>query len=137
MSAPLHGHPNERVTPEVCNFNNAEMEKNDELTAPNFGKKLQEPFGIDFFESKVRRLRQRLRWVQTGSKYCQLIRETNSTKQLECCLKCVEDKKQFDDVLTDVCSIHMEKHAKLCFRCRLEEPKLKGRASCDMVVTYL
>ena len=105
------------------------MEKNDELTAPKLGKKLQEQFGVDFSESKVKRLRQKLGWVQTGTKYCQLIHETNRAKRLEFCLKCVEDNKQFDDVIfTDECSVHLEKHAKLCFRRRWEQPKLKGRA---------
>ena len=128
-NAPLPGRPNENVTPEVLNFIDAEMEKNDELTAPKLGKKLQEQFGVNFSESKVKKLRQKLGWVQTGTKYCQLIRETNRAKRLEFCLKCVEDNEQFDDVIfTDECSVHMEKHAKLCFRRRWEQPKLKGRA---------
>lgn len=47
-NAPLPGRPNENGTPEVLNFIDAEMEKNDELTAPKLGKKLQEQFGVDF-----------------------------------------------------------------------------------------
>ena len=80
VNAPQPGRPNENVTPEVLNFIDAEMEKNDELTASKLGKKLQEQSGVDFSESKVKRLRQKLGWVQTGTKYCQLIRETNRTK---------------------------------------------------------
>lgn len=95
-NAPLPGCPKETVTPEVLNFIDAEMEKNDELTAPKLD--------IDFSESKVKRLRQKLRWVQTGTKYCQLIHEMNRAKQLEFCLKCVGDNEQFDDVIfTDEC----------------------------------
>ena len=129
-NAPLPGRPSEAVTPEVLDFIDAEMEKNDELTARKLGKKLQEQFGVNFSESKVKRLRQKLGWVQTGTKYCQLIREANRAKRLEFfCLKCLEDNEQFDDVIfTDECSVHMEKHAKLCFRRRWEQPKLKGRA---------
>ena len=128
-NAPQPGRPNEEVTPEVLNFIDAEMEKNDELTAPKLRKMLQEQFGVDFSDSKVKRLRQKLGWVQTGTKYCQLIRETNRAKRLEFCMKCLEDNEQFDDVIfTDECSVHMEKHAKLCFRRRWEQPKLKGRA---------
>ena len=53
----------------------------------------------------------------------------NHRKQLEFSQKCVEDNEQFDDVIfTDECSVYMEKHAKLCFRRRWEQPKLKGRA---------
>ena len=102
---------------------------NEELTAPKLRKMLQEQFGVDFSDSKVKRLRQKLGWVQTGTKYCQLICEANWVKRLEFCMKCLEDNEQFDDVIfTDECSVHMEKHAKLCFRRRWEQPKLKGRA---------
>ena len=59
---------------------------NDELTAPKLGKKLQEQFEVDFSESKVKRPRQKLGWVQTSRKYCQLIRKTNRAKRLEFCL---------------------------------------------------
>lgn len=115
--------------PEVLNVIDTEMEKKDELTAPKLRKKLQEQFGINFSESKVKRLRQKLGWVQTGMKYCQLIREANCAKRLEFCLECVEDNEKFDDVIfTDECSIHMEKYAKLCFRRRWEQPRLKGQA---------
>ena len=80
VNAPQPGRPNENVTPEVLNFIDAEMEKNDELRAPKLRKKLQEQFSVDFSDSKVKRLRQKLGWVQTGTKYCQLIRETNHAK---------------------------------------------------------
>jgi len=57
------------------------------------------------------------------------MREMNQAKRLEFCRKCLEDNEQFDDVIfTDECSDHIEKHAKLCFRRRWEQPKLKGRA---------
>lgn len=128
-NAPQTGRPEESVTMELMNFIDAEMEKNDELTAPKLRRKLQEEFGVNFSESKVKRLRKKLGWVQTGTKYCQLIREANRTKRLDFCLNCVEEDEQFDDVIfTDECSVHLEKHAKICFRRRWEQPKLKGRA---------
>ena len=43
--------------------------KNDELTAPKLRKTLQEQSTVDFSDSKVKRLRQKLGWVQTGTKY--------------------------------------------------------------------
>ena len=98
-NAPQPGRLNEKVTPEVLNFIDAEMEKDDELTVPTLCKKLQEQFGVDFSDSKVKRLRQKLGWVQTSPKYCQLIHETNRAKQLEFCLQCLEDNEQFDDVI--------------------------------------
>ena len=128
-NAPQIGRPEESVTMELMNFIDAEMEKNDELTAPKLRRKLQEEFGVNFSESKVKRLSKKLGWVQRGTKYCQLIREANRTKRLDFCLNCVEEDEQFDDVIfTDECSVHLEKHAKICFRRRWEQPKLKGRA---------
>jgi len=38
----------------------------EKLTAPRLGKKLQEQFCVNFSESKVKRLRQKLGWGQTG-----------------------------------------------------------------------
>lgn len=123
----LPGRTAEKVTPQLLDFIDAEMDKNDELTAPNLRRKINEEFQVDFSESKVKRLRSKLGWVQTGTKYCQLIREANRVKCLEFCLKCQEDGETFDDVIfTDECSVHMEKHAKICFRRKWEQPKFKG-----------
>ena len=110
------------------NFIDAQMERNDELTAPNLRRKIFEEFRIDFSESKVKRLRKKLGWVQTGTKYCQLIKEASRAKCLAFCLKCEEDGEMFDNIIfTDECSVHMEKHARICFRRKWEPPKLKGR----------
>lgn len=88
-------------------FVNNQMEQNDELTAPNLQKKIYKEFGVNFSKSEVKRLRKKLGWVQTGMKYCQLIREPNRVKRLEFCLQCSET---FDNVIfTDECSVHMEK----------------------------
>ena len=126
---PLPGRPAEHVTLELLNFIDAEMEKNDELTSPNLRRKIFEQFQVDLSESKVKRLRSKLGWVQTGMRYCQLIREPNRAKCLEFCLKCLEDDETFDDVIfSDECSVQMEKHAKICFRGKWEQPKLKGKA---------
>ena len=84
-NAPLPGRPAEDVTPELMSFIDKQMEQNDELTAPNFRKKIFEEFEVMFSESKVKRLRKKLGWVHTGTKYCQLIREPNRAKRLEFC----------------------------------------------------
>ena len=128
-NAALPGRPAEDVMPQLMTFIDNQMEQNDELTAPNLKKKIYEEFGVNFSESKVKRLRKKLGWVQTGTKYCQLIREPNRVKRLEFCLQCEEDGETFDNVIfTDECSVHMEKHAKLSFRRKWEQPKFKGRA---------
>ena len=103
------------------------MEENYELTAPHLRTTIFAQFSQDFFKSKVKRLRKKLGWVQMGTKNCQLIQEPNSIKCLEFVLKCVEDGENFDDVnFTDECSVHMENHAKISFRRKLEPPKMKG-----------
>ena len=90
-NAPIPGRPAEHVSLELLDFIDGEMEKNYELTAPHLRKKITEKFQCDFSESKVKRLRKKLGWVQTGTKYCQLIREPNRVKRLEFALKCLED----------------------------------------------
>ena len=127
-NAPIPGRPVKQVTCEVLNFVDAEMEKNDELTAPHLRKKISEKFNCDFSESKVKRIRKKLGWVQTGTKYCQLIREPNRVKRLEFAIKCIEERESFDNVIfSDECSAHMEIHAKLSFRRKWEPAKMKGR----------
>ena len=127
-NTPTPGRPAEQVTLEVLNFIDAEMEKNDELTAPHRRNKINEKFHCDFSESKVKRIRKKLGWVQTGTKYCQLIHEPNRVRRLEFAMKCLEDRESFSDVIfTDECSVHMENHAKLSFRRKWEPPKMKGR----------
>ena len=98
-NAPLPGRPAKDVTPELMTFVDNQMEHNDELTAPNLQKKIYEEFGVNFSESKVKRLRKNLGWVQTGTKYCQLIREPNRVKRLEFCQQCEEDVETFDKVI--------------------------------------
>ena len=98
-NAPLPGRPAKDVTTELMTFVDNQMEHNDELTAPNLQKKIYEEFGVNFSESKVKRLRKNLGWVQTGTKYCQLIREPNRVKCLEFCQQCEEDVETFDKVI--------------------------------------
>ena len=93
------GRPSEDVTIELMNFINSEMERNDEMTFPELVRKIYEEFGMQFSSQKVRRLRQSLGWVQTGTKYCQLIREPNRVKRLEFCEQCIRENEQFDNVI--------------------------------------
>ena len=84
-NAPLPVRSAEEVTLEMMNFIDREKEKNDELTAPVLRRRIYEQFAVDFSESKVKRLRKKLGWVQTGTKYCQLIREPIRAKHLQFC----------------------------------------------------
>ena len=79
-NAAKSGRPPLGVTMELLNFIDAEMESNDELTSPELAKRILLCFGVQFLSQKVRRLRWKLGWVPTGTKYCQLIREPNRVK---------------------------------------------------------
>ena len=107
-------------------FIDAEMEKNDELTSVNLQKLLLETFGVQYSISAIKKVRRKLGWVRTGSKYCQLIREANQIVRLEFAQKCMEENEEFDGVIfTDESSIWMERHGNICFRKLNKPPKLK------------
>ena len=98
------------------------------MTSPELTRKIYERFGLSFSREKVKRLRRKLGWVQTGAKYCQLIREPNRVKRLEFSEKCRRDNEQFDNVIfTDECSVMLENHSKISFHRKWEQPRLKGR----------
>ena len=126
-NAPTPGWLAEQVTLKVLNFIDTKMKKNDKLTGPHLHKKVNEKFHCNFSECKVKQIPIKLGWVQTGTKYCQLIPEPNGVKQLEFAMKSLEDRVCFNHVIfTDECSVYMENHAKLQFRCKREPPKMKG-----------
>ena len=106
-----------------------EMQKNDELTSPGLRNLIEANFGLRFSFSKVKRLRRKLGWLATGSKYCQLVREANQPKRLEFAQRCLENSETFDDVIfTDESSIQMEWHGKITFHHWWEPPRQKGVA---------
>ena len=126
-NAPKSGRPSQGVTIELMNFIDTKMERYDELTSPELTRRILLHFGLQFSKEKVAHLRRKLGWVQTGTKYCQLIREPNRVKRLEFSEKCLRDNEQFDNVIfTDKCSVLLENHSKLSFHRKWEQPKLKG-----------
>ena len=127
-NAPKSGRPSQGVTIELMNFIDTKMERYDELTSPELTRRILLHFGLQFSKEKVAHLRRKLGWVQTGTKYCQLIREPNRVKRLEFSEKCLRDNEQFDNVIfTDECSVLLENHSKLSFHRKWEQPKFKGK----------
>ena len=126
-NAPKTGRPAEDVTLEMMNFRDAEMEKNDEMTAPQLTRRVNKCFEKQFLQDKNKRLRRNLGWVCTATKYCQLIREPNRVKRQEFCEKCLQDNEQFDVIFTDECSVFLENHSKISFHRKWEQPKLRGK----------
>ena len=100
----------------------------DEMTAPQLTKRINNRFGKHLSQDKVKRLRRKLGWVCTATKYCQLIRGPNRLKGQEFSEKCLQDNEQFEDVIfTDECSVFLENHSKISFHRRWEQPRLKGK----------
>lgn len=114
----------------MMNFIDAEMERNDEMTALEQNRRVNQQFGKQFSQDKVKRSRPKLGWVCTVTKYCQLIRESTRVKGLEFAEKCLQDSKQFNNVtFTDECSVLLENHTKISFHREWEQPKPKGGQS--------
>ena len=98
------------------------------MTAPELTRRVNDRFRTQFSEVKIKRLRQKLGWVCTKTKYCQLMREPNQVKRLEFSRKRLEENEQFNGVIfTDECSVMLENHSKITFHREWEQPKLKGK----------
>ena len=105
QNAPKSKRPSQGVTTEMMNFIDTEMERNDELTLPQLVSTILLHFRLQFSQAKIRQLRQKLGWVQAGTKYCQLIRKPNRVKWLEFSEKCLRENKQFNNLIfTDIAS---------------------------------
>ena len=104
------------------------MEANDEMTGPELTRRVNRQFDETFSRNKIKRIRQRIGWVQSSAKYCQLIREPNRVKRREFAEQCLRDNEQFDDVIfTDECSVLLENHSKIAFHRKWQQPRLKGK----------
>ena len=75
------------------------IQQNDETTATDLQKVLHKETGTLISLSTIKRARSKLGWVQTGVKYCQLIRLQNKVKRLNFALKCLQTQDDFKDVI--------------------------------------
>ena len=71
-----------KVTAEVADLVESQMQQDDETTATQLRKILVSK-GHNISLSTIRRSRKTLGWTFRGSAYCQLIRDANKTKRLE------------------------------------------------------
>ena len=114
------------VTNEVLDFIDTQYITNDELTANKLKGLIFSKFNLTFSVEKIRRIRKRLGWYATGTKYCQLVREVNKVKRLEFATKNLGEN--FDNVLwSDESSIQLDWNGKLSFHRWWEPAKLKGK----------
>ena len=102
---------------------------NDELTARQIHDLLEDQWPeVKVSLSTVKRARKDLGWIATRPKYCQLIRESNTSKRKEWCEKVLKDGDKFKDVVfTDECTVQQDSHGRLCFRKKKQPRKLKPR----------
>ena len=76
----------------------------------------------------IRRVRRKLGWTRSGTKYCQLIKDVNKPKRMEHCLKILADGDDFSDVIfSDECSVKIERCTHRCFHKVGEPRRTKGQ----------
>ena len=117
-----------KITLQVKNIIDGALVQNGELNATDLQNRITRATGNVIPLSTIRRARKKLRWVQEGARYCQLIKIANRPKRLEFAQRCLANADTFDDVVwTDESTIQIERHAKKAFRKVGTPPVLKGK----------
>ena len=65
-------------------------------TAKELGEKIFDRFQISLSKSRICALRLKLGWVQSGNRYCQLIRDVNKVKRVDWCQAMIQNQETFD-----------------------------------------
>ena len=114
--------PPRKITTEVREVVEQEMQRDDETTAYQLHKILTDK-EILISKSTIIRCRTELGWTFRSSAYCQLIREANKGKRLQWAQQYrSEAESGFKNVVwTDESSIQMETHKRFCYR-KLNQP---------------
>lgn len=76
-------------------------------TAHELSDQIFERFDIRLSTSRICVLRQQLGWIQTGNKYCQLIRNENKVKRVDWCRQMIESQENFDVSIPIQCCLHL------------------------------
>ena len=118
-----------KFLPHHLRFIDSLYEDDDELTAVDIQRILQETQNLSVSVSALKRIRKKLQWVQTGARYCQLMRVPNRQKRLDFCREALANNDTFDNVIfTDECSIQLDTHSRITFRKKGCPRKFKPRA---------
>ena len=117
-----------KITPVVMEIVEAQMNENDETTAYQLHKILNEK-GIGISIWTIFRCRKTLGWMFRGSAYCQLIRTANKEKRLKWARENLDEAEDgFNDVIwSDESSIQLETHKRYCCSKKGLPPKNKPR----------
>ena len=68
-------------------------EQNNDQTAKKLRDKIFEHFGFNVERSKAQRARHKLGWTLNGTRYCQIISETNKQNRLKFAVRCLKIMK--------------------------------------------
>ena len=113
------------MTPDVIAFIDQKMETND-TTAADLVTRQSSGINLNISMTNVKGIRQKLGWLSSGKKYCQLVREANRTKRSEFAQRCIDEDETFTNaIFTDERTVALENHASLSFHQSWEPPKLK------------
>ena len=102
-----------------------QMWRDDKTTGSELQKLLSKE-GINVSACTIIRWRQQLGWIAQGTKYCQMIRDTNKEKRLDWV---IENKDLFleDIIFSDESTIQIETHRWTCCYKRGQKPRYKPK----------
>ena len=79
---------------------------------------IQNQFGVEISMLKTQRLRHKLGWVCSKTKYCQMVRETSRVKRLDHANLCIANEDKFDDIIwSNECNVQLESNGNLTYHC--------------------
>ena len=117
-----------KITREIKAIVDRQMALDDETTTIQLHAILTNKHGINISRRTILRCRISLGWTFRGSAYCQLIREANKVKRLECCQTHPYSDEALNDVLfTDECTVQLESHRRFSCRKIGQQPRPKPR----------
>ena len=107
-------------------FIDAEVNTDREISGRELQKRMLEKLHVNVSISLINRERRRMGWVQTSTRYCQMIRTENKEKRLFFCTEIglLVQKEEFNDcIFTDESTVRCERFLGKQFR-RLGEPSM-------------
>ena len=122
---PMSGHP-KKLTPHILEQIDNKMNTDDETTAKELQKVIENNCGASLSARTLLRGRCSLGWTKRGTAYCQMIRETNKAKRLAWAKQNLG--LSFEDVIwTDETSVQLESHCRFhCYK-KGQKPRYKPR----------
>ena len=119
-----------KITSEMLEIIDSELQQNDELTSQQLRTHLQERFpSLHVSLPTIKRARNAKGWVCTRPHYCQVVRDLNKRKRFLWCHHLKNTNEKFENIVfTDKCTVQLERHSRLCFRKQHQYRVLKPRA---------